>query len=182
MARKDKMVVGVFRDRLDADRVFDRLLGMGYLDSEVSVLMSDQTRDNYYTATGTRDTEERKHEAGSLATEGMAVGGAVGTAVGAAIAAVLAVGTTLAIPTGGGSLLIAGPIAAALAGGGAGAVTGGLLGALVGYGIPEQNVQAYEEVLREGGVVLGVVPRSNDDAKDIEKAFKAQNGENVCTC
>jgi hypothetical protein len=180
MAKKDKMVVGVFRNRVDADRAFDRLVGLGYLESEISVLMSDQTRSQYYTtATGEKET---KHTTGSHAAEGMGVGGAVGTAVGAAIAAVLAIGTTLAIPTGGGSLVIAGPIAAALAGAGAGAVTGGLLGTLIGYGIPEQNVKAYEEVLREGGVVLGTVPHSSDDASEIEKIFKEQNGENVCTC
>jgi hypothetical protein len=176
MANKDRMVVGVFRNRVDADRAFDRLLGMGYLESEVSVLMSDTTRANYY-AVGTE--KEKKMAAGSMAAEGMGVGGAVGTALGAAIAAVVAIGTTLVLP---GGILIAGPIAAALAGGGAGAVTGGLLGALIGYGIPEQNVKAYEEVLRDGGVVLGVVPHSSDDSSNIEKVFREQNGESVCTC
>jgi hypothetical protein len=179
MAKRDRMVVGVFRNRVDADRAFDRLLGIGYLESEVSVLMSDTTRANYYaTAAGNR-TREQKHAAGSHATEGLGVGGAIGTAVGAAIGAVLAIGTQIVLP---GSIVIAGPIAAALAGGGAGAVTGGLLGALVGFGIPEQNVKAYEEILRDGGVVLGVVPHSNDDASEIEKIFRDHNGENVCTC
>jgi hypothetical protein len=180
MANREKMIVGVFRNRVDADRALDRLLGMGYLENEISVLMSDTTRANYYAVAA--GNKEGKHTAGSMAGEGLGVGGAVGTAVGAAVAAVLAIGTTLAIPTAGGSLVIAGPIAAALAGAGAGAVTGGLLGALIGYGIPEQNVKAYETVLREGGVVLGVVPHASEDINDIEKVFREQNGENVCTC
>ena len=185
MAKKDRMVSGVFRNRVDADRAFDRLLGMGYLESEVSVLMSDTTRANYYATAAGNKPAEGKIQAGSHATEGMGVGGAIGTAVGAAIAAVLAIGTQILIPIPGSAaagIVVAGPIAAALAGGGAGAVTGGLLGTLIGYGIPEQNVKAYEEVLRDGGLVLGVVPHSSEDSSEIERIFKDHNGENVCTC
>ncbi len=178
MAKQDRMVVGVFRNRVDADRAFDRILGLGYLENEISVLMSDTTRANYYDTSRENHGKEHKHHAGSMAAEGLGVGGAVGTAIGAALAAVLAVSSTLIIP----GLVIAGPIVAALAGGGAGAVTGGILGALIGYGIPEQNVRAYEEILRDGGVVLGVVPHSNDDASEIEKIFTDHNGESVCTC
>lgn len=124
--------------------------------------------------------KEEKIHAGSQATEGMGVGGAIGTAVGATLAAVAAIGTSLAIP--GLGLIVAGPIAAALAGGGAGAVTGGLLGWLIGLGITESNAQAYEEALREGGVVLGVHPRTSDDATEIKKYFEKHQGENVCYC
>jgi hypothetical protein len=172
---RKKMVTAVFRDRLSAERAFDFLHAKGYTDSEINVLMSDKTRSTYYSTT---DTGER-HEAGTLATEGMAVGGAIGTAVGATLAAVAAIGTTLAVP---GLGFIAGPLAAALAGGGAGAVTGGLVGALVGAGMTEQNAQAYEEALRNGGVAIGVVPRNSDHADDIEKRFRELNGENVCCC
>src|SRR5207244_3358451 len=150
-----KMVTAVFRDRFDAERAFDYLHTKGYLDSEINVLMSDKTRSTYYP--GTR--AEEKHEAGSLATEGMGVGGAIGTAVGAALGAIAAIGTTVAIP--GLGLIIAGPIAAALAGGGAGAVTGGVIGTLVGAGMTEQNAKAYEDALRNGGLALGVVPHSD---------------------
>jgi len=173
---RKKMVTAVFRDRFDSERAFDYLYSKGYRDSEINVLMSDQTRSTYYR--NKQDTN--KHEAGSMATEGMGVGGAIGTAIGATLAAVAAIGTSIALP--GLGLVIAGPIAAALAGGGAGAVTGGLVGALVGAGITEQNAQAYEEALRNGGVALGVVPRTGDDADEIEKRFKELNGENICYC
>jgi hypothetical protein len=100
--------------------------------------------------------------------------------VGATLGAVLAIGTTLVIP--GLGLVIAGPIAAALAGGGAGAVTGGIIGGLVGLGIPEPNAQAYQEALREGGVVLGVVPHSADEVTVIKAYFEDHQGENICYC
>jgi hypothetical protein len=174
-----KMATGVFRDRYDAERAFDYLHTKGYLDSEINVLMSDRTRAAYYPT-----KSDEKHQAGNLATEGMGVGGAIGTAVGATLAAVLTIGTTVAIPGlgAGVGMLVAGPLAAAFAGAGAGAVTGGIIGALVGAGMTEQNAQAYEEALRNGGVVIGVVPHSDEDARDIEKKFKEFNGENVCYC
>ncbi len=180
MAHEKKIVTGVFRDRFDAERAFDYLSSLGYVDSEIHVLMSDTTRATFYPTT---KKEEGKHAAGTMATEGMGVGGAIGTAVGATLAAIAAIGTTLAIPlTGGASLLVAGPIAAALAGGGAGAVAGGLIGGLVGLGITEQNAKAYEEALLHGGVVIGVHPRNDEHASNIKSKFLEYNGENVCLC
>ena len=170
-ANKKKMVTAVFRDRYNAELAFEALRRRGYRDNEINVLMSEQTRATYYS-----EKEHGKMSSGSKVGEGAAVGGAVGTAVGAGIAAVLAIGTTVAIP---GVGLIAGPIAAALAGGGAGAVAGGLIGALVGLGIPESNAKAYEQILRQGGVALGVVPRSDDEASEIKDEFKRLEGENI---
>ena len=62
---------------------------------------------------------------------------------------------------------------------GAGAVAGGLIGALVGLGIPESNAQAYEKILREGGIALGVVPRSDEEAKEIKEEFRRLEGDNI---
>jgi hypothetical protein len=168
------MVTAVFRDRNDSEQAFDYLYHLGYSDRDINVLMSDKTRASYYP----NSTDTSKHTAGTKAEEGMGVGGAIGTAVGATLAAVAAIGTTLAIP--GLGILVAGPLAAAFAGGGAGAVTGGILGALVGAGFTEQNANAYEEALRNGGVVIGVVPKNHDHINAIKERFKELNGENVC--
>jgi hypothetical protein len=173
--KKQKMVTAVFRDRNDSEEAFDYLFHLGYTDREINVLMSDRTHSSLLA-----EHHEPPHPAGSMAPEGMGVGGAIGTAVGATLAAVAAIGTTIALP--GVGLLIAGPIAAALAGGGAGAVTGGAIGALVGAGFTQQNAEAYEEALRNGGVVLGVVPRNKEHAKAIEERFKELRGDNVCYC
>jgi hypothetical protein len=169
------MVVAIFRDRNAAEQAFDYLYHLGYSDREINVLMSDKTRAAFYPK-----SEEAKHTAHTKAEEGMGIDGAIGTALGASLAAIAAIGTTIAIP--GLGLLVAGPVAAALAGAGAGAVTGGLIGALVGAGFTEQDATAYEDALRNGGVVIGVVPRNQDHAKAIEQRFKELNGENVCYC
>jgi hypothetical protein len=173
---KPKMVTAVFRARTNAQAAYDLLRNHGFPDKDINVLMSDKTRAEYLAA---RTNAEGKVEPGTMAVEGLGVGGAIGTAVGAGVAAVAAIGTLVLVP---GIGWVAGPLAAAFAGGGAGAVAGGVVGALVGLGIPEDNAEAYHEALREGGVVLGVVPRSADEAEKLEQEFKDLQGEDVCYC
>jgi hypothetical protein len=170
--KRGNMVTAVFRDRLHAQAAFDWLYEQGYTASEINILMSDKTRAAYFPHEG-----EHALTADSKAAEGVATGGAIGTAVGATLAAFLAIGTSIVVP--GLGIIVAGPVAAALAGGGAGAVTGGLIGGLVGLGIPEPNANAYLEAVRDGGVVLGVVPRSSADSTRIMKYFKEHQGESV---
>ncbi|MEO6021832.1 MAG: hypothetical protein ABIP64_01680, partial [Burkholderiales bacterium] len=76
-------------------------------------------------------------------------------------------------------LVIAGPVAAALAGAGAGGLTGGLVGALVGWGIPEETVQRYETGIKAGGIVMGVKPRTKEDATHFASEWKRSRGEDV---
>jgi hypothetical protein len=169
------MVTAVFRDRLNAERAFDALHSRGYSDAEINVLMSDKTRSTYYAG-----KTPGKIEAGNRAGEGLGIGGAIGTAVGASLAAVVMIGSTIVLP--GFNLLIAGPLAGALVGAGAGAVTGGIIGVLVGWGIPADNANAYEAALRDGGVVLGVLPRDEIESGKIRLDFKNLGGEDVFTC
>lgn len=173
MANKRLMVTAVFRDRFNAERAFEMLRSRGFLDNEINVLMSDRTRKDFLA-----DSEHHEPIAtASMAAEGTALGGAVGTAVGAALAAVAAIGTNFMVP--GLGLVIAGPIAAAIVGGGTGAVAGGLLGALIGWGIPEDNAKAYQEALRTGGVVIGVAPRSHQEADEIKDQFNELHADDV---
>ena len=134
--------------------------------------MAESTKRKYY-------SDESRADASSHAMKGVAAGGAVGTAVGATAAAIAAIGTSLVIP--GLGLVIAGPLAAALAGGGAGAVAGGVIGGLIGLGVPESNARAYENALREGGIVIGVIPTTSEDASKIKDKFKHLGGENIIT-
>jgi uncharacterized protein YcfJ len=66
-----------------------------------------------------------------------------------------------------------------LAGGGAGALTGGLVGALIGHGIPEEHAKRYEQGIREGGIVMGVQPRNEEDADYFENNWRENRGESV---
>ncbi|MDQ1707095.1 MAG: hypothetical protein QOJ88_306 [Pyrinomonadaceae bacterium] len=167
--RSSRMVTGLFRDRDAAEGAYRSLSSRGYGKDDVNLLMSDDTRKKHFTDADT--------ELGTKAWEDAGKGAAIGGGVGATLAAIAAIGTTLALP--GIGLLIAGPIAAALAGGGAGALTGGLIGALVGHGIPEEHAKAYEKGIREGGIVMGVNPRNDEDAAYLENEFRTNRAESL---
>jgi hypothetical protein len=164
------MVTGLFRDRDAAERAYGSLSSRGYSQDDLNLAMSDETRKRHFAGGG-------ETELGTKAAEGAGVGGAIGATVGAIGAALAAVGTSIAIP--GLGLVLAGPAAAAIAGAGAGGVAGGLLGAMIGWGIPEERVKHYEQGLREGGIVMGITPRSDEDAEYIEREWKNHRGEHV---
>ena len=165
---KPALVTGLFKNRVAAESAVDAILKRGYTRDDISVLMSDATR-----------TKEFAVQAKSHAADGAGIGGALGTAVGAVLAAVVAVGSTIVLP--GINLVIAGPVAAALAGAGAGAVTGGVIGALVGAGIPEYRAKVYETGLREGGILIGVEAKSNEEIERLEELLADVGGQHVRT-
>jgi hypothetical protein len=166
------MVTGLFYDRDSAERAYQSLSDRGYGTDDVNLVMSDDTRKKHFPNDGNVTTE-----LGTKAAEGAGIGGAIGGAVGAILAAITAAGTTIALP--GLGLVIAGPLAAAVAGAGAGAATGGLLGALIGWGVPEERVKRYENGLKEGGILMGVRPRSDEDALHFEEQWRKHNGQHV---
>ena len=165
-----QMVIAVFRDRTNASQAYNWLLARGYSDAEVNVMMSNETRAFY--------EKNDKIAVGSHAAEGTAAGGVIGAAVGATAAAIAALGTTAVMAIPGLNFVVAGSLLYGLAGAGAGAVAGGLIGGLIGLGIPESNAAAYEEALKDGGVVIGVEPRDNDSS-DIKSHFQKLGGENI---
>jgi hypothetical protein len=166
--KANRPMSGLFRDRESAESAYRSLQERGYTKDDVNVLMSEETRKKHFSDS----------ELGTKALEGAAVGAAVGGVAGATLAALAAIGTTFVLP--GLGLVIAGPIIGALAGGSMGALTGGLVGALVGYGIPEEEAKEYEQGIREGGVVLIVVPRSVADADALENEWRGSRGEAIC--
>jgi hypothetical protein len=168
--KRQYMVTGVFRNRESAERAYDALNRRGYKPEEVHVLMTDETRKKHFSE------RPSKLEHGTKSLEGAAVGAGVGGAIGATLVGILAAASTLTVP--GLGLVIAGPIAGALAGASAGGAAGGLVGALVGAGIPEERARTYEKDLKEGGIVLGVTPRSETDAEFFEREW-ATHGEHV---
>jgi hypothetical protein len=161
----------MFRDRESAERAYGSLSSRGYDKDDVNLLMSDETRKKHFTDDG------RETELGNKALEGAGTGAAIGGTVGATLAAIAAIGTSIALP--GIGLIVAGPLAAALAGAGAGGATGGIIGALIGAGIPEERVKHYESGLKEGGIVMGVNARSDEDAEYFESDWKNNRGEHV---
>jgi uncharacterized protein YjbJ (UPF0337 family) len=166
---KNSWVGASFSDRDSAERAYSSLTSRGYRQDDINLMMSEDTRKKHFSDADT--------ELGSKAMEGAGVGGAIGTTAGAILGALAAIGTSVLIP--GLGLVIAGPLAGALAGAGAGAATGGLIGALVGSGIPEDRAKEYEADVKNGRIVMGVNPRSPEDADYFANEWKNYKGERI---
>ena len=168
-----KVVTAVFPDRESAERAYASAVTRGYGENDISMVMTQETRDKHFQKGDERIELDRGNKSG----KGAATGGAIGGTLGAAAGAIAAIGYSLVIP--GLGLIVAGPLAAALAGAGAGAATGGLVGALVGAGIPEDKVKVYEERIKGGHILVGVHPRNVEDVDYLENEWRTYRGSDI---
>ncbi|CAN5483091.1 hypothetical protein BH11PSE9_BH11PSE9_09230 [soil metagenome] len=191
-AHEGARLTGLFRTRNGAEHAYQSVSNRGYGKEDVDLVMSADTRDRLFAADRPISPESRpepsvepaagvgagegaRPELPRKAVEGAGIGGAIGGSLGAIAAAVAAIGTTVALP--GLGLVIAGPLAAAIAGASAGAATGGIVGALIGWGLPESQAQTCGQGVEDGGVLMAVQPRTEDDAAYLEAAWKRHSGE-----
>jgi hypothetical protein len=136
------LLVGVFDDRLEAERAVDELEHSGFTHDSVAFVLrgSDVVRGGTATdAVGTKD--EHGMVAGAIA------GGVFGGLLGAAAA--------LVVP-GVGPVLATGILATSLGYAGAGVAIGGILGAMKGAGLSESEAQFYEQQFRSGKAIVTV--------------------------
>jgi len=165
---KARLVTGLFKSKVAAEAAVDAIIKNGFTRDDISVLMSDATRNKEFAL------QTRSHAA-----DGLGIGGAIGGAVGAVLAAIVAVGSIITLP--GINLVIVGPIAAALAGAGAGGATGGLIGALIGAGIPEYRAKVYDAEIRGGGILIGVEAPTDEDVDRLEQLLSDLGAQHVRT-
>jgi hypothetical protein len=166
-----KMVTGLFKDSESVERAYEIVSQRDYGTADINVVMSDETRRRYFS-----DDRQINTELGQKVAEGGELGGPMGGSIGTIIPALIAVGV-VALP--GLGLVFAGPLAVALAGAGAAGLAVGLIGALSDWGIPEERVHQYEAGIHDGGILMGVKPRSDQDARYIEQQWKASGGQHV---
>lgn len=150
-------IAGIFDSDIVADKAVSELLSDGFVRDDISLIMSDQTRDRLFSST---DDEANRAAKGAVA------GAAVGGTLGAIVAGLTAAG---AIMTSGGALLVAGPIVAALSGAGAGGVVGGFAGALIRAGFAADEANRYEEEIKRGKAVV-IVHADNENKAAIARA------------
>jgi len=164
------MVTGLFRDSESVERAYELVSERGYGTADINVVMSDDTRKRYFS-----DDRQINTELGRKVEEGGEMGGPIGGTIGTIIPLLIA-GAFLLPGLG---LVFAGPIAVALASAGAAGVAVGLIGALSDWGIPEERAKQYETGIRDGGILMGVRPRSDEDARHFEQQWKAIGGQHV---
>jgi len=165
------MITGLFKDGESAELGYRAVSRRGYDPKDINVVMSDDTRKRYFSGDRQIDTDM-----GSKGAEGGELGGPVGGTIGTIIPIIVAAGL-LAIP--GLGWVAAGPVAVALAGAGAAGAAFGLVAALSDWGIPEERAHEYEAGIRDGGILIGVKPRSDKDAQHFVKQWKASGAQYV---
>lgn len=180
MNNRKLVVFGVYSDRQAAARALDQFESAGFLQADISVLLSGeqgktQIQDiksrepkdvsgtlNDLTSKETKDISSGKSAdfaaKNSKTPQGAAAGAGIGAALGGSLGWLAAL-SALAIPSLG-ALLIAGPLLGAFTG----AVAGGAVGVLVGVGIPEGEAKLYEERLKKGGVLVSAHAETTEDA------------------
>jgi hypothetical protein len=165
------MVTGLFKDSESVERAYAVVSQRDYGMADINVVMSDDTRRRYFS-----DDRQIDTDLGRKVEEGGELGGPIGGTIGMIIPALIAVGV-VALP--GLGLVLAGPVAVALGAAGVAGLTGGLIAALSDWGIPEERAKQYETGIHDGGILMGVRPRSVEDARHFEQQWEAIGGQHV---
>ncbi len=172
------LVTALFQDRDAAERAYRKAIELGYQDDEINVLLSEETRQRYFSGEHssrsdfTNKAAESTEDTSNVADE---LGGPAGGTAATVAPALAALGTLLLVP--GLGILAAGPIAVALTAAGAVGVTGGLVGALTNWGIPKKRVERYDERIRNGGILLAVKARNDKDSETLKHHWGSLGGD-----
>ncbi len=158
----NRYVVGVYKTEEEAVSAIRRLLEMGYMKEEISVLAKNPERFSYMASQTDIQAESPKAVA-----RGAGAGAAAGGMLGGLGGLLLSLGVFV-IP-GVGPFLAAGPIAATLGGAAAGGAVGGVVGALAGMGIDKEEARDYELALNRGELLLIVSSDTSryDQTRDV---------------
>ena len=150
----DRAIVGVFDDRIAAERAVELLHRAGFSEDHIGFVIrgaDDVAGGMIVDAQGTKD--------GKGAVTGAVTGGMLG--------GVLAAAVSLLIP-GVGPVLAGGVLAAFFGGAIAGTAVGGIFGALTGLGISEDEARFYEKEFHSGRAIVAVKPRGRwQEAADL---------------
>jgi len=169
MSMRDRTtVVGVFHDRLQADRAIDSLYNAGF-ESEAIGLAKRDIAGAVHPETTNEAVENAETGAMAGVAAGLGIGGLVGLGVIAGFVPVI--GPAIAGGTLGAILLsnVAG-----------GAAVAGLAGALIGWGIPEEEARLYESEVSEGKTILTVAAGSRaSEARQILTVYGATTRESL---
>jgi hypothetical protein len=147
--QKSSTVVGVFEDRLHANKAITELHQAGFDPSQMGVAMRH--------AEGEGDVESPEHD--SHATSGALTGALTGLGLGALAGLGVLAGVIPVV----GPAIAAGTLGVILSNAAAGAGIAGLLGALVGAGLPEHEAKYYQGEFEAGRAIVTVNAGSKSD-------------------
>jgi hypothetical protein len=173
MRAQQSTIVGVFDDRLQADRAVDELRRAGFRDDQIGVAMRYDAGDaatagttNAADATDADDTH-----AGTGAITGVLTGLGLGALAGFGVLS----GVIPVI----GPAIAGGTLGVILSNAAAGAGVGGLVGALVGAGVPEDEAQYYQDEFGSGRTIVSV--RADGRADEAMAVFRRYGAYDMST-
>jgi hypothetical protein len=172
--RTGRTVVGLFRNRSEAEDSIRELKQAGFTNDQIGVA----TRDRSEAKEERTGPVKRESDPGKVVedtAEGMAEGAAVGALTGGVVGGLVGLIGSLLIP-GLGPVVVGGVLASTLMGLGIGAATGGLIGALVGMGVPEEEAKYFDAGFRQGGTLVTV---NAGDATDDAVAILQRHGADL---
>jgi hypothetical protein len=168
MAQKTT-VVGVFEDRLQADRAVDELRRTGFRHDQIGVAMLHDAED---VAVG--DVTDAVDADGSDA----GIGAITGILTGLGLGALAGLGVLSGVIPVIGPAIAGGTLGIILSNAAVGAGVGGLVGALVGAGIPEEHAHYYQGEFEAGRTIVTVQADGRaDEAKAILRRYDAYDIE-----
>lgn len=160
----ERIIIGLYRNSADADRLVRNLQHAGYTDEQISVLAHEDT----LTSNEVQESEETVKESTTAgAVGGGVVGGLVGLIAGVSTSMAPSIGPVMATGAWAASLGIT------AAGAGIGAAYGSFFGALIGQGTAEEN-EIYLDTLRKGGILIAV-HANTDDVADVVSLMEKAN-------
>jgi hypothetical protein len=168
MMAHQSTVVGVFNDRMQADRAIDELRRAGFRDDQIGVAMrydaGDATMGDAAEATGAAAAEDTHAGTGAVtgAVAGLGLGALAGLGVLSGVIPVI------------GPAIAGGTLGVILSNAAIGAGVGGLVGALAGAGIPEDEAQYYQGEFEAGRTIVTVRADGRaDEARAILRRYGA---------
>lgn len=140
---QESVLVGVFRDRLDAETALGELHAAGFSEDDTGFVIRGTKDPGDDSSPVENDSELEKKSTGGGVVTGATIGGIIGAAA------------TGLIP-GVGPVIAVGALAGVIGGAAAGGVAGGVLGTLTGIGVPEEEAEIYEEEFQAGHPIVTV--------------------------
>jgi hypothetical protein len=163
-----KAVTGVFRSRVDAERVMTQMRSLGISEDKITLLSPGKMEKNLLSVPSVSAEQPGMGKA-----MGAVVGAAAGLSGGALVAALIpGVGTITAIGLLGAAVLAA-------AGGSIGAVAGGKLENSMTEGLPEDELFVYEDALRKGRSVVVALSDDEAAASRLRELLSVEGAESV---
>lgn len=148
MMAPQSTVVGVFDDRMEADRAVDELRRTGFRDDQIGVAMRYDSGSATMGDAAAADADADETHAGTGAVTGVVAGLGLGALAGLGVLS----GVIPII----GPAIAGGTLGIILSNAAAGAGVGGLVGALAGAGVPEDEAHYYQGEFESGRTIVTV--------------------------